>query len=531
MMTTLFFLFFGNGSSSDHSLFSWIGSTYSSVSFEALFCLLGLAAYFIFSKKFRHKVLLGRVSPSMGMVLIALASGIAVWAFLVGYPVFSSLALVALVFGIIIAFHGCGADVYPMILLLGFFALPSSPLEPFDPFLQLATTKLTHLVIPVFGVEFSGHGTQMVIEDYAFQIAEACSGRRSIELGVKFSIFISIIYPMGWSGRLLFIGLSVLAGVVSNMVRLAVVFSFGVWKGAEFAQTMGHEVVGPILGVSILLAYFFLTSSFLEKRFHKKKKACCERRMDRHAPRLFAFTAACLCLACIACVAFAAPSGPAAQKTAFKQVAELEELGEWKRMVDFYCDSPECLLSLKTKTLKPADSLQRCAICYAKLATATPSALCVNEDESLEVFRTRYRNTQSGREIALAIVRGGRPGLSICSPTYYLRSTGAHLTTGLREKFNISGTHAQLQHLSFDWNVDGGKSSSFSGICWYVLGDKVSARRFHLKTALQHFGKDEWACLAYCRQYDGSDAELSEFARQLFESNSSVFNLCPATGK
>ncbi len=518
MLSGVFFFFFGNGSSPDHSLFSWIKSTFSSVSFEALFCLMGLGVYFIYSKKFRHEVLLGRVSFGMGRILIALAIGVAVWAFFAGYPAFSFLAFTALVFGIIVAFHGRGADVYVLILLLSFFALPASPVEPLDPFLQLATVKLLRLLLSVFGVDFSSHGTQMIIQEYAFRIAEACSGRRSIELGVKFSIFISIVYPVGWQRRLLFIGLSVLAGVFSNLVRLAVVFSFGVWKGYEFAETIGHEVVGPILGVSILLTFFLLSLPCLAKRVQKRKKAYCEQRTDRYAPRLFVFTAACLCLASVVCAVFAAPFNPLPQGDEFKQITELEAVGSWKRMDDFYCDSPECLLSLKTKILKPTGPFQSCAFCKEELSAATPSSLCIDEEESLEVFRTRYRNPKTDKEIAVAIVRGGRSGLSICSPAFHLRSIDARLGPGLCEKLDISEARVQIQHLSFGWDASDGKASSFSGICWYVLGDKISGHRFRLKTAFQHFDKDEWVCLVYCKQYDGSDADLSGFVRQLFEN-------------
>jgi hypothetical protein len=62
------------------------------------------------------------------------------------------------------------------------------------------------------------------------------------------------------------------------------------------------------------------------------------------------------------------------------------------------------------------------------------------------------------------------------------------------------------------------KTSNFSGIYWYVSDDQVSARRFRLKSAFERFSKDEWVCLAYCEQYDGSDVELLEFTCELIEN-------------
>jgi exosortase len=517
MMSAVFFLFFGNGTDSNRSLYQWVESVCGGFPREVLLLLSGAAVYFIASKNIRHEVVLGKVSLAGGMAMIVTSLGVAVWAYLCGYPVFSYLALMSLTFGIIFAFHGRGTNIYFMILLLCFFALPTSPLEPLGPFFQLVTSRVTQMVICVLGIDFTSHGTRMFLDGFGYQIAEVCSGTRSMELALKVSIVICIFYPMGWAGRFLFIGLSVFVGAVSNLVRIAIVLWFGVWKGSEFAMSMGHEVVGPILGFGIILAYFFLASFFLARRFRKNKKACCERRMDRQAPVLFAFAAACLCIAAGICVVVGPPAALPGS-FAFKQISECDAAGSWKRVNGFYCDSPGCMYSFPAGNSAENSNSKKCPICNSGIQTASLSALRTNVEENVEVFRTRYRSSQSNREVALTIVRGGRPGLSLCSPVWYLRTVGASVDYGFREKLNIADSQTQVHRITFKGDMGNRKTSNFSGIYWYVSDDQVSASRFRLKSAFERFSKDEWVCLAYCEQYDGSDVELLEFTCELIEN-------------
>lgn len=518
MMSAVFFLFFGNGADSNPSLYRWVESVCDGFPREVLLLLSGASVYFIASKKIRHEVVLGKVPLAGGMAMIVTSLGIAVWAYLCGYPVFSYLALMALVFGIIFAFHGRGTDIYFMILFLCFFALPTSPLEPLGPVFQLVTSRMTQMLISLLGIDFISHGTKMVLAGFGYQIAEICSGTRSMELALKVSVVICIFYPMGWVGRLLFIGLSVFVGALSNLIRIAIVLWFGIWKGSEFAMSMGHEVVGPILGLGIILTYFFLAAVFLAKRFRKNKKACCERRMDRYAPWLFAVTVACLCIGAGICVVVGPPAAHL-ESFAFKQISECNDIGSWKRVNGGFCESPGCMYSFPTGNSVGNSYSKKCPICNSVIQTASLSALRTNVEENVEVFRTRYRSSLSDREVALTIVRGGRPGLSLCSPVWYLRSVGASVDYGSREKLNIADPQTQVHRITFKGDMGNGKISNFSGVYWYVSDDKVSAHRFRLKSAFQRFSKDEWVCLAYCEQYDGSEVELIEFTRELFEQN------------
>ena len=102
----LFFTFFGNGASEDHSLFAWIHESCVGDAGWVLACMGALLASLLVNKLFRHNVLAGRVSERGGIFLFAGVVFLAVVAFIIGHTALSYISFIALVAGIVIAFHG-----------------------------------------------------------------------------------------------------------------------------------------------------------------------------------------------------------------------------------------------------------------------------------------------------------------------------------------------------------------------------------------------------------------------------------------
>ncbi len=274
----LFFLFFGNGASNDPSLFSWIYENLTVDSWCVLVPLAGMVVLLFASKRFRHKVLTGRVSAAGALWVQGCGIALAVIAFVGGHPVLSYIGFWVLILGALVSFHGRGARTCGLLLLLALFSLPQSPLAALTPLLQAGTLSITKLGLTWMGIEFESGGTLIAVRGFSSRIAAECSGLRSMQLATALALLVSALYPIRWPGTLLLVVLSCILGAVGNLIRIFVVIGFGAWRGSEFAMSVGHERVGPAIGIVLLLSFFYFAPDVLVRLFSKKAGFCCENR-------------------------------------------------------------------------------------------------------------------------------------------------------------------------------------------------------------------------------------------------------------
>lgn len=509
----LFFSFFGNGASSDPSLYRWIVLSYGDYAVETLLILAGLAVYLIANKKFRQRVALGRVRPEVGAAWITSASAVAAAAFIGGAPAFSMLALIALVFAVLFSFYGRGASIYPLILLLGLFALPVSPVELLGPVLQHAVSVMTRPVLAWLDTGFAGHGATMSFSGFEFRIAEECSGVRSIELGLKFTLLILILYPTRWRFRLSILGLSVLVGMVSNLLRIAVVIGFGAWRGAEFAMETGHETVGPLAGLAVLLGYLILLVFYCGKRISKTKRSCCERRMARFVPRLAGCTIVSAGAAALLCLVLGS-RGDLRPAGSVEKWVETGDAGDWIRVPALFCRSAVCVWSSSSALGGGGHTHCRCGSAWEPLAFYS---YLEDEEAGTDVFRAIYRHRRTGREVSLVVIRGGRPGQTLCWPRWHLRSMGASVGMARREVLSVAGSNVPVSRFEFSKNnVDPG-AGSYDAMLWYVSGRTIHSRRLRLASFFEPFDQGQWAGMVYAEKDLLDDGELPDLVRQVIK--------------
>jgi exosortase len=128
--------------------------------------------------------------------------------------------------------------------------------------LQLFSTKVACAIINIFGITFSRQGNIIHLPGFSLEVAEACSGVRSLlsltTLGAAYAYLTQPGYLLPW---LLFI-LSAPIALTANVFRL-VVTALGayVW-GPQVADSLLHELGGILVFVAALIA-LTLTGSII----------------------------------------------------------------------------------------------------------------------------------------------------------------------------------------------------------------------------------------------------------------------------
>jgi exosortase len=201
---------------------------------------------------------------------------VGVAAFCAGRPALSYVGFWALILWVPIAFHGRGVRTYLLLLLLALFSLPRSPLAIFTPMLQAGTVFATKLGLSCLGIEFESNGTLIAVHGFSSGIAAECSGLRSIHLATALSLLVAALYPMRWLGVVVLIAAAAGLAAVGNLIRIFLVIGCGVWRGSEFAKSVGHELVGPAFGIILLLAFFYFSPGVLVRLFPQKAGTCLE---------------------------------------------------------------------------------------------------------------------------------------------------------------------------------------------------------------------------------------------------------------
>jgi exosortase len=223
---------------------SWLSNPYYSHGF-----LVPAIAALLAWRQWRHlKAEPRRADIWLGLVLTLASLAIIVWAMRWQNYLGASLALVALLVGILLYLEGWPRLkhwLFPLLFLAFMVPLPFVDLA--SPWLESFTAGSAAALTRLVGISAVQQGGEITLPNTAIVVGAPCSGLRS--LVAMITVAVAWVYLV--EGRLLAKGIMLAAAVplvaLSNVLRITALLVIAVLFGEELALTYYHDWSSPIL--------------------------------------------------------------------------------------------------------------------------------------------------------------------------------------------------------------------------------------------------------------------------------------------
>ena len=139
-----------------------------------------------------------------------------------------------------------------------YFAIPLW--DVFTPSLQAMTTSVSEHVLGAFGIPVTVAGNDVTIPYGTFTVADTCSGKRYLVVGLAFAVLAGVIQRLPRQRFAILLVLSAAATLAANWLRVIVIIYAGyATKMQHYLVTTDHVTFGTVLFVPLLAAILFLT--------------------------------------------------------------------------------------------------------------------------------------------------------------------------------------------------------------------------------------------------------------------------------
>lgn len=156
-------------------------------------------------------------------------------------------AIVLSLFGLIWSVLGSGIIrilAFPVLFLLFMIPVPYSLLSLVSAPLQLVATKISANVIQACFIPVTREGNMLYFVGTQLEVAEACSGIRSIMSLSMLACAFASMSPAGWKGRAILILSAIPIAMVANIVRISGTGVLAHFYGDKVAKGFLHEFSG-----------------------------------------------------------------------------------------------------------------------------------------------------------------------------------------------------------------------------------------------------------------------------------------------
>ena len=203
-----------------------------------------------------------RISPSWTGLPIIILALVMLWLGVLGVELFTSRSsLIVLLAGLIILFRGWPlfrAVLFPWAFLFLMVPLPAIILQQFTFPLQMFTSKLSAWSLEAVGIPVLREGNVIVLASLQLEVAEACSGIRSlVSLFTLAIIYGYLLENRNWV-RVVLACSAVPIAVLANVFRIFGTGLLGQLWDPDKAQGFFHEFQGWLIFVVSLLLLFAL---------------------------------------------------------------------------------------------------------------------------------------------------------------------------------------------------------------------------------------------------------------------------------
>ncbi len=219
------------------------------------FLILPVALYFVWER--REQLAAAPIKPSwVGLVAIALGL-LVLMAGLWGSELFlSRIALLPVTAGIVLFLFGWRHFkilLFPIAFLFLMIPIPAIIFNQIAFPLQLLASRFGEWAITMVGIPVLREGNVLVLANTSLEVAEACSGIRSlvslITLGIVYGYFTD---TRTWV-RILIVASAVPVAIIANGARVAWTGMAAHWIGKEAAEGFVHEFSGWIVFIFAFL--------------------------------------------------------------------------------------------------------------------------------------------------------------------------------------------------------------------------------------------------------------------------------------
>jgi exosortase len=240
------------------------------------YLIVPVALYFVWDR--RAKLTAAPPNPSHVGLLVLLASvGVLVVSVLGAAVFLARLSMLGVLAGIVLYLYGwrhLKLLAFPIAFLLLMIPIPTILFNKIAFPLQLVASRFGELALTAVGIPVLREGNVITLSNMTLEVAEACSGIRSLVSLLAFAIVLGYLSDRRPWARVVIAVASVPVAIVANGVRVAATGIAAYRIGPEAAQGMLHTfsgwlvfVVAVILlgGLQRLIARFFPSRPETEK--------------------------------------------------------------------------------------------------------------------------------------------------------------------------------------------------------------------------------------------------------------------------
>lgn len=217
-----------------------------------------ISLYLIWQK--REQLSLSKITNSkVGGLILIMSMGLYLLAYAGGVGVISRSMIISSLVGLIL--FSLGKKIFmllafPLFFLIFMIPVPDSILDIVAFPLKLFATKISSFVIQAVGIPVFRDGNVLYFAQTELEVAEACSGIRSIMSLSMLSVLFIYFSDWGWCRKAIVLTSVIPIAVVANIIRVSGIGIIAYFYGDEFARNFIHQFSGFVVFVLGLILLF-----------------------------------------------------------------------------------------------------------------------------------------------------------------------------------------------------------------------------------------------------------------------------------
>jgi exosortase len=239
-----------------NTVFEMVKDWYIDENYSHGFLIPVISGYFFWQKKDILKSVAASPSTS-GLFILISGIGIYLIGYLSGEQFTMRFSMLIVLAGAIVFTYGIEffkAVSFPVSYLLFMIPLPYLIYDSVAFPLKLLVSKVSVEFLSLIGILVMREGNIIHLADTTLEVADACSGIRSIISLLALSTAIAYVTQKGWIKRLILILLAVPIAVFVNSIRVIVTGILAEKYGAKAAEGFFHEFAGLVIfGLAIFI--------------------------------------------------------------------------------------------------------------------------------------------------------------------------------------------------------------------------------------------------------------------------------------
>ena len=229
-----------------------------------------ISAFFIWNK--REDLLRAEVgSSSWGLAILASSMVLYILAYAGQVAVAARLMIVTSLIGLVLFNYGrevFGLLKFPLIYLVFMVPVPVSIYSLVAFPLQLFATKVSHFLISLVQIPVYREGNMLYFVQTQLEVAEACSGLRSMVAFVMLSVLFAYLMQ-GWGRRIILVASAIPLAIFANIVRVTGTGVLAHFYGGDVARGFMHKFSGMAVfafGFVLLFLVYWLLNKWSARK-------------------------------------------------------------------------------------------------------------------------------------------------------------------------------------------------------------------------------------------------------------------------